>query len=111
MIPCAVCACGCKGRVPRPRARYVNRRHMVAHRRACGLLSLYGQRGGRAGALTKQRRAVVRAAVAAGVPLTAREAALYRKAYANGYSAGQKAGSALGVRKGWADALGEQDAA
>ncbi len=64
--------------------------------------------GGLAGAKTKRIRAIQRAAVAAGCPLTPREAELYRKAYSNGYIAGQKTGSARGYRRGFADALGEQ---
>lgn len=82
---------------------------MKGYRRGDPRAKANGHKGGTAGARTKRIRAMRRAAVKVGRPLTASEAALYRLAYANGYSAGQRTGEARGYRKGFAEALGERD--
>jgi hypothetical protein len=82
------CHCGCGVVTPRARAKYVNRAHQVAHWRVSGRFSAMARLGGKAGARTKQIRAIRNAAQKAGRALTASEAAIYRTAYQNGYSAG-----------------------
>lgn len=61
-----------------------------------------GRKGGSAAAVTKRRRAMDRAVLAAGGDtghMTPRDYAIYARAYANGYSAGQKTGELRAKRK------------
>jgi hypothetical protein len=105
-----LCACGCGRPVPRQRAAYFNRAHMLAHWAHGTAKAEIARRNVPAARRTKRLAAFRKALEVTGLSLTDRELTLYKRAYARGYAAGHMRGKDHGYRKGWAEACGERRA-